>query len=157
MFALAFVCLFLYALALHEYCLFLSLNKEGLRLFWLNSTGSRDQFGTSWHSSPSWLFSLCWGICSELNSVTSKQLRTCTTLVIAMTMTDTRGKGTSCNESSSYLKCPTCWAQSAACRSQSWLCNFRTPWGRSSEISSKDKVRLDFRVSRKKMKIKKIK
>lgn len=35
--------------------------------------------------------------------------------------------------STPHLKCPTCWARSAVCRSQSWRCNSQTPWERSSE------------------------
>lgn len=31
-----------------------------------------------------------------------------------------------------YLRCPTNWARSSACRFRNWLCNFRRPWGRSS-------------------------
>lgn len=36
--------------------------------------------------------------------------------------------------SASYLKCPTCWARSAVCRSRSWLCNSQTPWEHNSEM-----------------------
>lgn len=31
-----------------------------------------------------------------------------------------------------YLRCPTDWARSSACRFQNWRCSFQTRWGRSS-------------------------
>lgn len=46
------------------------------------------------------------------------------------------GEETKLNQNTSHLMCPTCWARSSACRSQSWLCNSQTPWERNSEIRS---------------------
>lgn len=35
--------------------------------------------------------------------------------------------------STSYLRCPTCWARSSVCRSRSWPCSSQTPWEHNSE------------------------